>query len=208
MTNQDQNSQLPPRKHPLANDANGNPIDVPPEAVAWRVRKLARRAGRPKVLFDAETGRPLEVPIGATFEDFVEMVNESGRFRLEAVDGDGRIMPLCVAVTEVALDEDDALPSLPRNTSEETMHLHQLVAHLVDANTQVMKAMASAFGSVQPQLIRNASELPAPNTPQDSTAKTIEHVNEIVANVAQTVGAFIALKANAAAKTPSTNGVA
>ena len=48
------------RTYPLAFDANGEPLDVPSHAVAWRVRKLAKKAGRPKVIFDAETGRPLE----------------------------------------------------------------------------------------------------------------------------------------------------
>jgi len=194
-------------QYPLARDANGNPLDVPPEAVAWRVRKLARRAGRPKVLFDAETGRPLELPITASFDDFVEQVNESGRFRLEPVDAQGRIIPGCVAVTEVVLDEDDELPSLPRNTSEETAHLHQLVAHLVDANTQVMKAMASAFGSVQPQLIRNASE---PSAADGGASKMIEAINQIGATVSQLAGAYVAYKASTAAtaKAPSTNGAA
>jgi hypothetical protein len=206
MTNE--NSTSDATKYPLANDANGNPLGVPPEAVAWRVRKLARRAGRPKVIFDAETGRPLELPITVTYDDFVEQVNESGRYRLEAVDGQGRIIPGCVAVTEVVLDEDDDFPSLPRNASEETAHLHQLVAHLVDANTQVMKAMASAFGSVQPQLIRNAAE---PGDPEARANKTIETINQVVTSVGQLAGMYVAYKQSTAAaptaKAPSTNGV-
>ncbi|MGZ7079011.1 MAG: hypothetical protein ACXVJT_06320, partial [Thermoanaerobaculia bacterium] len=111
MTNETTLENAP--QYPLANDANGNPLDVPAEAVGWRVRKLARRAGRPKVLFDAETGRPLELPLTVTYDDFVEQVNEPGRFRLEAVDGSGRVIPGCVAVTEVVLDDDDDGSSMP-----------------------------------------------------------------------------------------------
>jgi hypothetical protein len=138
------------RKHPLANDVHGNPLDIPREAVAWRVRKLARRAGRPKVLFDSETGRPLELPLETGFEDFAEAVNESGRYRLEPVDAQGRIIPGCVAVTEVVFDDDEEEPSLPKNTAEALPELMRLVGQLVDSNAQVMKAMASAFGQVLP----------------------------------------------------------
>jgi hypothetical protein len=138
------------RKYPLANDVQGNPLDVPPEAVAWRVRKLARRAGRPKVLFDSETGRPLELPLETGFEDFAEAVNESGRYRLEPVDAHGRIISGCVAVTEVVFDDDDEEASLPKNSAEALPEMMRLVGQLVESNAQVMKAMASAFGQVQP----------------------------------------------------------
>jgi hypothetical protein len=137
-------------KYPLANDAQGNPLDVPAEAVAWRLRKLARKAGRPKVLFDAETGRPMELPLETRFEDFADSVNESGRYRLEPVDANGRIIPGCVAITEVVADPGQEEPSPPRDTVEALPELVRLVAQLVKSNAQVMKAMASAFGQVQP----------------------------------------------------------
>jgi len=181
--------------YPLANDANGNQLVVPVEAVAWRVRKLARRAGRPKVLFDAETGRPLEVAIDVTYEDFCSQVNESGRFRLEAVDGQGRIIVGCVAVTEVVLDDEDEETALPRNAAESLPHLHQLIAHLVDANTQVMKAMASAFGNVQP--VRNASRVELPVVSSggpDAGSQVIDTINQIGSSINQLVGTFMAHK--------------
>jgi hypothetical protein len=136
--------------HPLANDANGNPIDVPAEAAGWRVRKLARRAGRPKVLFDAETGRPLELPLAISYEDFVETVGEAGRYRLEAFNAHGQIIAGCVAVTEVALDGEELEMAMPQNPADTLPHLVQLVGKLVETNARVMEAMASAFGQVRP----------------------------------------------------------
>ena len=181
-------------KYPLANDASGNPLDVPAEAVAWRVRKLARRAGRPKVLFDVETGRPLELPITVTYDDFIEHVNESGRFRLEAVDAQARTIAGCVAITEVILDDDES-PSTPMTAAETLPHLHQLVAHLVDANTQVMKAMASAFGNVQPRPVQIEMPVGAVGGVAAGGAnQLIETMGQIGTMVNQLIGAIAAHK--------------
>lgn len=201
MTNETTTEDAP--KYPLANDANGNPLDVPAEAVAWRVRKLARRAGRPKVLFDVETGRPLELPLTVTFDDFVEQVNEAGRFRLEVVDGTGRVIPGCVAVTEVVLDEaDDGNASMPRNAADAVPHLHQLIAQLVEANTQVMKAMASAFGSVQPQPMRIESvDSPSPSRSSANPLQALDAMRDIGAMVNQVVSTIAAQRNAMAAPT-------
>ncbi len=161
MTNESANPTEATPMYPLARDANGNPLDVPAEAVAWRVRKLARKAGRPKVLFDAETGLPRELPLTSGYDDFIDQVNESGRFRLEPVDGHGRIIPGCVAVTEVVFDDDEEEAARPKQAAESAPELMRLVAELVESNAQVMRAMASAFGQVQPSrpfVIERSSE--------------------------------------------------
>jgi hypothetical protein len=138
-------------RYPLANDANGNPLQVPENAAGWRVRKLARKAGRPKVIFDAETGRPLELPLTITYDEFADVVAEAGRYRLEAFDGDGRNIPGCVAVTEVVFDDgDENTVAAVANPVDALPHLIQLVGKLVETNARVMEAMASAFGHVKP----------------------------------------------------------
>ncbi len=138
------------RTYPLAFDANGEPLDVPSHAVAWRVRKLAKKAGRPKVIFDAETGRPMELPLAASFDDFAAHVDEQGRYRIEAVDAQGRFIPGCVAVTELAFGEKDDDEVETNQKPADTQQLMQLVAELVKTNARVMEAMASAFGQVRP----------------------------------------------------------
>jgi hypothetical protein len=153
-TNTMNEAQQTPAQCPLANDANGEPLMIPPEAVAWRVRKLARRAGRPKVIFDPETGRPLELALGVNIDDFATQVGESGRYRLEAIDAQGRCIPGCVAVTELILDEE---PEAAQASNTPHADLRELVAQLVESNAQVMKALASAFGQVHPVLQQQAA---------------------------------------------------
>jgi len=101
----------PPReelRYPLAFDANGNPIKVPPQARAWRVRRGGGKRGRPRNVFDATTGRQLEIPLGASIEDLIATNVPADRYLLYPVDGEGAIIPGVIAVTEVPeSDEDD-----------------------------------------------------------------------------------------------------
>jgi hypothetical protein len=151
-----------PRRYPLANDANGDPIDVPAEAVAWRVRKMAKKAGRPKVIYDPETGRQLEVPLAV--EDLGEFVSEDDRYRLEAVDREGRHIAGCVGFTEVFADDEDEA----EEGGAATPQLIQLVAQLVDTNSRVMQAMASAFGTVHPSQPPLMPIMPSPEPRQSN----------------------------------------
>jgi hypothetical protein len=157
------------RQYPLANDSNGNPIDIPPEAVSWRLRKLASRAGRPKMIYDVETGRPLELPLTISFSDFAESVNEAGRYRLEAVDGQGRLLPACIAIVQVIFDDEEhesAVETTPAKSAAPP-ELLQLISQLVDTNSRVMQAMASAFGQVNPMapqpIVLPTTVAPAPD---------------------------------------------
>src|SRR6185312_12359387 len=98
-------------RYPLAFDANGNPLMVPSGAVAWRVRRGGGRRGRPRNVFDAETGRQLEVPLGATLQDLIETNVPADRYLLYPVDAQGLIMSGVVAVTEVPADESEDVDS-------------------------------------------------------------------------------------------------
>jgi hypothetical protein len=174
------------QRYPLANDVKGNPVQVPEAAAGWRISKLARKAGRPKVIFDNETGRPLELPLAVTYEDFSETVGEAGRYRLEAFDGNGQNIAGCVAVTEVAFDDEE--PIGPATSPDALPHLIQLVGKLVETNARVMEAMASAFGQVKP------AGAPQPVT-VERPAETKSEENPFVTNMVQTLlQQFIAQK--------------
>lgn len=162
----------PPRRlYPLANDAEGNPIRMPREAVAWRVKQLARRAGRPKLIFDHDTGRALEVALTATSQDLADQVGVSGRYRLEAIDTHGSVIPGCVAITELWFEdqEDEEQPAAPAVAappvvnSEAMAQLLSLIGTLVQTNSEVMQTMASAFQKIDPNT-------PPPEQPQAAAA--------------------------------------
>jgi hypothetical protein len=166
-------------KYPLAVDVDGIPLKVPPQAVAWRVRKLAKRAGRPKIIFDTETGRPLELALETPYDDFCDRVGESGRYRLEAIDADGRPIAGCVAVTEVFDDETDT-PAIAQTPADALPAALQLIAQLVQSNAKVMEAMASAFGQVHPAqpampvVIQQQPSADKTNNTLDAIAQVIE----------------------------------
>lgn len=169
--------------YPLARDTDGNPIDVPANATAWRVRKLAAKAGRPKLIYDNETGLPLELPLTASILELAEAVSEDGRFRLEAVDQQGRAIPNCVAVTAFEFPEEDAAPApvAPSNMME------QLMCRLIDSNTRVTEALASRFAMVPPAVLPapQANE-PAPAVQNQSPfggAALAEVINQVLAQI-------------------------
>jgi hypothetical protein len=94
-------------RYPLAYDASGNPVELPPGAVAWRVRRGGGRRGRPRNVFNAETGRQLEIALGASLQDLIETNVPPDRYLLYPISADGQVIPGVVAVTEVPPDEDD-----------------------------------------------------------------------------------------------------
>lgn len=165
---------------PLARDADGNPINMPAEATAWRVRKLAAKAGRPKLLYDSDTGLPLEIPLTATVRQVADEVGEGGRFRLEAIDAAGRAVPNCIAVTAFALEEDEAPCIQPQNMSE------QLIAQLVASNTTMVQALASCFAPIHvspPQIEMSSSPQQAPSANLPGLGALTEVLGPLLAQI-------------------------
>lgn len=133
-------------RYPLAYDLDGNPIVLPPEAVAWRVRRRSGKQGRPQCVYDHETGAQLEIALDATIDDLRDY--GPGVYRLDAIDKDGKVLPGVVAQTEVPLP--DPAPPEPNEPYGSRTESAALIKHLVDANVRTMEAMASAFGQVRP----------------------------------------------------------
>jgi hypothetical protein len=78
----------------LAWDADGNPIDLPDTATAWRVKKWqpGARGGRGELVY-GENGGPLTVPRDVEAWELRELVhNEPGRYRLDAIGEDRRLI--------------------------------------------------------------------------------------------------------------------
>lgn len=208
-----ENTQSNSKRYPLAIDSEGNAFDVSAAAVAWRVRKLAAKAGRPKLIFDTETGRPLEVALAATANDLAECLTESGRYRLEAVDAQGRTLPGCVATTELAVEEEDSeAPATLRSLSLMEHMFAQMIssnAKLVDSNTRVMEALAQRFALVsisepeREQVVAAPPVAPAATTKTGSTADNLEAFSKIAAQVMSMVQAMRAAQPGATNGQPS-----
>jgi len=73
----------------LAFNMNGDPFELPPHAHAWRLRKMKPR-GAPELVYGQ--GAPLLLPIDADIDALAEAVGQVGRFRLDAVGVDGKVI--------------------------------------------------------------------------------------------------------------------
>lgn len=83
------------RRPPLARTLDGSPFVVAVEACAWRIRRwrVPGARGAPELVY-GEDALPLEIPIDTPVDQFRELVgNRPGRYRLDAVDGDGIDVP-------------------------------------------------------------------------------------------------------------------
>lgn len=90
----------------LAHDDEGMPVEVPPMAAGWLVRRHGGGKGRPGAVYDRD-GRPLVVPLDATAGDLRALGCKASAYRLDAVDAGGK--PLGVtAYTEVSMDDTEA----------------------------------------------------------------------------------------------------
>lgn len=154
-------------RHPLANDQNGDPVDVPTEATAWRVRRNSgANGGRPHNVYDPDTGRPLQIPLDATIDDLRQYGCKPGRYRLDAVTSDGRMIPHIVAVTEV-VDEEPVQAAVP---AEQVLavptRVFESIERLMDTVCNTMQAMSTAFGTVQPVIAEPEQPVESPPTPE------------------------------------------
>jgi hypothetical protein len=135
---------------PLGHDAQGQPIDVPERAAAWRVRRHAGGRGRPGLVYGRD-GTPLVVPITATAEDLRAEGAGGGTYRLEALDAEGRPLAGTIAVTQ--LDGDGgAEPAPERERDAVTVAMETL-----DGYREVCKEQASQLGRVAEVLAQTQS---------------------------------------------------
>lgn len=140
----------------LAIDADGQPIDIPPEVVAWRVRRV-KGPGRPGLAHDL-MGRPITLPITATFQDLYDAVG-SGKYIVDPIDELGRH---CKEVTsgvtgmiqpQIAEDPEPSPRSSTRNSSNPANQdvVHALLDKLiqtVDAHTKIAELVVSRIPSI------------------------------------------------------------
>ena len=172
---------------PLARDINGDPVEVPGEAVAWRVRRRSGKQGRPQSVFDPETGTPLEIELDCGIDELRPF--GSGGYRLDGIDGSGKLIPGVTAYVEVPTDE--AVPPPPCDAPTETAaalrEMTQLLRESMQTNCRALEALASAFGPVRPSA---AHPMPVPSAPtaptsDEKSADMMTKIFEALPHVAQ-----------------------
>jgi hypothetical protein len=162
-------------KYELANDLNGNPIDVPEGAVAWRVRRVSGKPGRPQTVYDPETGRQLEVPLDASIDDLRDCGCLPGRYRLDAVDGEGKGIAGVTAYTEISMG-----PEVPDQNEipAGVARLLETVERQSDTICRVVEALAQSFGPLRPAVA--AAPVEANAMKGDDVLKTVAGVGKLV----------------------------
>lgn len=144
---------------PLAVDNRGNPIDVPEEEAAWRVRR--RTGGRPKMVVGPDR-QPLLLPLDTTADDLGDMLGP-GSYRLDAVDEDGDVLDCVVgagvgeAARERVAASGPSVATVPARGSDLRM--------VLEANVQMARSLADA--------VRVLSEAQADWTKGLASAKAI-----------------------------------
>ena len=79
---------------PLANDQDGNPIRLPEDAVAWRVRR--KTGGRPRHQLEGNK-QPMRFPLSYTMND-IEDILPCGGYCLDLVDARDKFLDLTIAI--------------------------------------------------------------------------------------------------------------
>jgi hypothetical protein len=129
----------------IANDPEGNPITLPPNAVGWRVRRQPKR-GRPESPIAGHDGTPLVVPLDVGPDDLTEVLAElgeaeAGRYRLDPVDDLGRLVGVAFAVWELRVAVKRSGPA----------DLQAALMCALESNERMAKTLADAMGQIASQ---------------------------------------------------------
>src|SRR5438094_76951 len=93
----------------LAFNQNGDPFDVSAGVTGWRVRRMKPR-GAPELVYGKD-GRPLVLPVEGDMDDLREAVVQLGRYRLDPVNEDNKIIEsIPAAYVQVVRAERNAAP--------------------------------------------------------------------------------------------------
>jgi hypothetical protein len=201
---------------PLAWDRNGEPVELPATAVAWRVRRAAQhgKGGAPAIVW--RDGQPLVCALETTVVGLRELVGDKpALYRLDAIDEAGKALanvPACYCnlgdVDDVGADSRDPLARtldtverLARVNAETMERLGSQLSHLVEAAAKLVAA-ADGAGIVrrEPPVV---AEIVEPIEPQPSPwLPVVESLAPHVPTLVQAGIALLASKSGAAIAAP------
>jgi hypothetical protein len=149
----------------LAWSAQGDPVDVPTNAVGWRVRKCHPRGGALERVNTHDQSGPLVVSVECSYQGFGEAVGQvAGKYRLDAVDERGAIVgttPAYVTVggasaTSSLGNSDETLGAALAKTLESVERLAKTNADAMQQITKDMSAQLSTMVTAAAKLIEAA----------------------------------------------------
>ncbi|MEJ7598482.1 MAG: hypothetical protein WKG01_11280 [Kofleriaceae bacterium] len=133
----------------LAFNANGDPFEVPAIVTGWRVRRMKPR-GAPELVYGRD-GRPLVVAIETEIDDLRAAVGALGRYRLDPVDDDGKVIEN-VPAAYVQVVKPERVPETaiaPRDDGD------SVIREAMRLNTELAKSVVDRF----PEMMTAAAEL-------------------------------------------------
>jgi hypothetical protein len=134
----------------LAFNSNGESFDLPATVTGWRVRRLKPR-GAPELVYGKD-GRPLTITIEADIDELRNAVVTPGRYRLDAINDDGKSVENVPAayVQVVRLEREPAAAvSTMSSTSDD------ILREAMRFNTELAKSVIDQF----PAMMMSAAEL-------------------------------------------------
>lgn len=145
----------------LAFNKDGEPFAVPETVTGWRVRRLRGGRGAPELVYGPD-GSPLTLDINAGMDELRDAVDTSGRYRLDAIDDDGKavanVTPSYVHVAATPPNSSMPEPALPPHLNSTDHAIRELVranCELVRTNSELAKSVATQ----QPDLMKAAAEI-------------------------------------------------
>ncbi len=161
--------------YPLAHDESGRPLDVPPTAIGWLVRRHAGGRGRPGAVYDGD-GRPLVVPLDATLDDLRGQGCPAGSYRLDAVDATRR--PLGVAAyTELGNESGEGRAAgTPVNSTDAAI---AALARAVEAMQRVQAERERVQAEMFMRLIERLAPAPVVQQPANDLRNAVAQAVEL-----------------------------
>lgn len=134
----------------LAFTQNGDSFEVPAVVTGWRVRRMKPR-GAPELVYGRD-GRPLTVPIECDMDELRAAVSTLGRYRLDPVDDNGKVIEgIPAAYVQVVKAEKPVEDTAVVAHSEGESVLREAMR----MNTELAKAVVDRF----PEMMHAAAEL-------------------------------------------------
>lgn len=127
---------------PLAYNNDGDSFEPPATAVSWRVKRIRPR-GAPELVYGVD-GTPLLVPLSITGDKLEDIVREPGRYRLDPVDKQKRVVEgACPGYVWVHAADSETAPLA--QSSNGPLDTNAVLIAAMKANTELARSIVDQF---------------------------------------------------------------